>query len=102
MSLAPAGGGWGGPNAMALDMPTVVVRVTQSMLRPFCHNELQHAALVLPDRAIEFGRGAITFDQMQMHRPSYMKAVLIQRTGAAQGPAPIAVRPSPACLPFLF
>jgi Protein of unknown function (DUF3716) len=56
-------------------------------LAPLVHSQLGRAVLVLPGQPISYRPGQITPEQVLMHRPSYINALLIQSRGVVQVPA---------------
>jgi hypothetical protein len=76
---------WGaGNNAAALAAAVPTLAVGQQQLAPFCHSQVQRAALTLPGRDVAFVRGRITGNQVLSQRPGYINAILIQSRGVAR------------------
>ncbi len=75
----------------------------QLQLTTFVHTEPGHALLARPGRDVDFVRGTISSNQVGMHRPSYINAVLIQSRGqvvpvtCTQCARPNGLRPFPEC-----
>jgi hypothetical protein len=70
---------WGAVNnaaALAAAIPTLAVG--QQQLAPFCHSQVQRAALTLPGYDVVFVQGHITGNQVLSQRPGYINAILIQ------------------------
>jgi Protein of unknown function (DUF3716) len=55
--------------------------VAQQQLAAVCHTNQQRTILAMPGRDVVFVAGSITPAQVATHRPSYINAILIQRSG---------------------
>lgn len=55
--------------------------VAQQQLAPVCHTNQQRTILAMPGQNVLFVVNAITPAQVATHRPSYINAILIQRSG---------------------
>jgi len=77
--------------------------VGQLQLTTFVHTRPEHALLARPGRDVDFVRGTISSNQVGMHRPSYINAVLIQSreqvapVACTQCARPNGLRPFPKC-----
>lgn len=57
------------------------LQVSGEELKALCHTEVQKRVLARPGHAVDYVPGSIRPDQVQTHRPSYINAILIQRSG---------------------
>jgi Protein of unknown function (DUF3716) len=64
-----------------------VLPISGQQLAPLVHSQLVRAVLVLPGQPVSYRPGRITPEQVLMHRPSYIHALLIQSRGVMQVPA---------------
>jgi len=78
--LVPVGN-LGGVAGVGADGTISILIVAGQQMAPACHNNLQRTCLALVGSDVLFVVGRVRPEQLRTMRPSYINAILIQRSG---------------------